>query len=247
MIPLLLIFSITPGWTDAEGLRCESLQFKQTGFDTVWVDLTDRSLQLFWKHPDGARHQTFLNLKAFLEESGKKLLFATNSGIYAEDYTPLGLHVENGEILRRLNKSKGGKGNFSMKPNGVFFIDNGKAKILETSEYEAQEATPDLAVQSGPLLLRKGEIHPKFNEGSDSVYVRNGVGVDPEGKVVFAISQKPVNLFTFASYFRDRLGCKDALYLDGALSGMYAPCLGREDIGFNYVGILAVVEDASPD
>ncbi len=130
-----------------------------------------------------------------------------------------------------------------MKPNGVFFIERGKPEILETADFEARSATPELAVQSGPLLIQKGNLHPKFNEGSDSVYVRNGVGIDREGRVVFAISQKAVNLFTFASYFKDCLGCEDALYLDGALSGMYAPCLGREDIGFDYVGILAVVED----
>ncbi len=253
-IPLLLLFLLFvsnplkgfPASAEAPTLHCERVQFKGTGFDTVRLDLSRTPLSLFWVDKDGDRYQNFVHLRKEIEEEGKTLLFATNSGIYAEDYTPLGLHIENGKTLRRINRSTGGNGNFSLVPNGVFYIQQGEPAILETADYIAQGATPELAVQSGPMLVYRGEIHPKFNPDSESVYVRNGVGIDSEDRVVFAISQKAVNLFTFASYFRDHLGCENALYLDGALSGMYSPCLGREDIGFNYVGILAVVEDAEP-
>ena len=46
----------------------------------------------------------------------------------------------------------------------------------------------------------------------------------PASKAVndrFAVSASPVNFHTFASLFRDKLGCRDALYLDGTLSQIY--------------------------
>jgi uncharacterized protein YigE (DUF2233 family) len=41
-----------------------------------------------------------------------------------------------------------------------------------------------------------------------------------------------------ARLFRDELHCKDALYLDGAVSSLWAPSLGRSDSG-NPLGPLA--------
>jgi uncharacterized protein YigE (DUF2233 family) len=35
------------------------------------------------------------------------------------------------------------------------------------------------------------------------------------------VSESPVNFHTFASLFRDQLGCRDALYLDGTISQFY--------------------------
>ena len=39
--------------------------------------------------------------------------------------------------------------------------------------------------------------------------------------MVFAISETPVNFHTFARLFRDRIGCRNALYLDGTISQFY--------------------------
>ena len=44
---------------------------------------------------------------------------------------------------------------------------------------------------------------------------------------VFVISNEPVTFFRFASLFRDKLGCPNALFLDGSVSSLYAPDLGR--------------------
>lgn len=223
------------------GLRHERICYRDMGYDVVWVDTTQADLRLFWKRPDGEPHANFRNLARWCEEQGKTLVFATNAGIYAKDRTPLGLHVSGGEMLRPLNKGNGG-GNFFLKPNGVFFISGQGAAILETKEYDAAARSPILAVQSGPLLMNRGAIHHRFIPDSDSRYVRNGVGVDDKGLVVFAVSMLPVNFQDFALLFRDRLNCADALYLDGAISGMYAPFAGRQDTGLEYVGILAVTE-----
>jgi uncharacterized protein YigE (DUF2233 family) len=42
------------------------------------------------------------------------------------------------------------------------------------------------------------------------------------GKLIFAMSRKPITLYEFASYFKKQQ-CEQALYLDGAISRTYAP------------------------
>jgi uncharacterized protein YigE (DUF2233 family) len=98
---------------------------------------------------------------------------------------------------------------------------------------------PTIATQSGPLLVSNGKLHPKFLPDSPSLYVRNGVGVTRDSQVVFAMSLLPVNLYEFAALFRDTLGCPNALYLDGSISQVYAPDLGREFLGGDFAGIIA--------
>ena len=61
----------------------------------------------------------------------------------------------------------------------------------------------------------------------------------------FAISEEPVNFHKFARLFRDRLGCENALFLDGgSASGLYSPDVGRNDWPpfEGYGPIIAVVE-----
>ncbi|MBI9098669.1 MAG: phosphodiester glycosidase family protein, partial [Spirochaetaceae bacterium] len=86
------------------------------------------------------------------------------------------------------------------------------------------------ATQSGPLLVYSGVINRNFSRGSDNRFVRNGVGIFRENDtdlVIFAISNRPVNFYDFAHFFRDFLHCSDALYLDGHISAMFLPSLQR--------------------
>lgn len=77
------------------------------------------------------------------------------------------------------------------------------------------------AVQSGPMLLIDGKRHPAFSEGSPNRLRRNGVGVDSQNQLVFAITDtgQRVNFWDFAGLFL-HLGCRNALFLDGNLSQM---------------------------
>jgi uncharacterized protein YigE (DUF2233 family) len=161
-----------------------------------------------------------------------------NAGIFSTEYAPLGLHIEDGHRLRPLNTDKGW-GNFFLKPNGVFFIANKKAAIVNTTAYAKLKVKPTIATQSGPLLVSNGKLHPKFLPDSLSLYIRNGVGVTPDNQVVFAMSLLPINLYEFATLFRDTLGCPNALYLDGSISQLYAPNLGQEFLGGDFAGIIA--------
>lgn len=147
--------------------------------------------------------------------------FAMNAGMYHEDNSPVGLYVENGHEFALLNTDDA-DGNFFMKPNGVFFVDrSGKPGVLETSAFAIANPQVESATQSGPMLVIDGNIHPRFEPDGASRYIRNGVGLDDAGRAVFAISRSPVSLGKFARLFRDALGCKNALFFDGAISALH--------------------------
>jgi uncharacterized protein YigE (DUF2233 family) len=87
------------------------------------------------------------------------------------------------------------------------------------------------------MLLYNGLIHNDFNQGSSNKYVRNGVGLiemNDTALIAFVISNRPVNFYDFSLFFRDFLHCKDALYLDGHISAMYAPTLNRNQAGRSF-------------
>ena len=59
--------------------------------------------------------------------------------------------------------------------------------------------------------------------------------------IVFAISNNKVNLYDFSMLFKEKLNCKNALYLDGYVSRAYIPQLGREQLDGNFGVIIGVV------
>ena len=154
---------------------------------------------------------------------------------------PIGYFVENRERLHELNLNDG-SGNFHMKPNGVFYGTGGTWRI-KTSEdfYSTVGDRPDFGTQSGPMLLIEGKVHPQISEDGPSKRIRNGVGVDRDGKAHFVIAASPVSFGQFARYFRDVAKTPNALYLDGTVSSLWDPARGRMDTRAD-LGPLVVVE-----
>jgi len=72
------------------------------------------------------------------------------------------------------------------------------------------------------MLVIDGDINPAFKQGSNNLNIRNGVGILPDGKIVFAMSKEQISFYDFAGYFKSQ-GCKNALYLDGFVSQTYLP------------------------
>jgi uncharacterized protein YigE (DUF2233 family) len=71
------------------------------------------------------------------------------------------------------------------------------------------------------------------------------VGVSADGRTAYlAISDRPVTFHTFARLFRDGLATPEALYLDGSISRLFAPDLGRADFGRPMGPILGLVAPA---
>jgi len=217
----------------------ERISFRNNTFDIYQVR-DHRQIRLFWKNKNGQHYANFTNLNTELRTVGDSLLFAMNGGMYMPDHSPQGLYIESGKTLQAIDTGKG-KGNFYMKPNGVFVIDNEGVKVAEASKFD-QDAPTLFATQSGPMLLIDGAIHPAFNKNSKNLHIRNGVGIADDGNVVFAISNKPVNFYDFASLFKEKYGCQNALYLDGFVSKCHLPELGRSDKGGNFGVIIGVLE-----
>jgi uncharacterized protein YigE (DUF2233 family) len=95
------------------------------------------------------------------------------------------------------------------------------------------------------MLVIDGALHPRFLPDATSRFVRNGVGISPDGRTAhFLISDGPVTFQEFARAFRDGLGVPQALYFDGNVSRLYAPELGRADSGRRLGPIVGLVVPA---
>lgn len=188
------------------------------------VRVKPEQVQVVWKNPQGIPFRTFDAVQSAFAAQGKSIQFLMNAGIYEPGAIPSGLHVENGKELHAINLADA-PGNFFLKPNGVLWLESGpggKAHIAPSEEFAAlKKPTPQYAVQSGPLLLIRGKRHPAFSQTSQSKLHRNGVGVDANHGLVFAITERGqlVNLWDFAGLFL-QLGCQNALFLDGDISQM---------------------------
>ena len=229
----------------ARGVEYSSIDFAGQRFTVCTVQVRKEHLQLFLRDDAGQTIKRFDRLAALLQTRGQRLVFAMNAGMYQPDYSAQGLFVAEGREQAPLNTGSG-YGNFFLKPNGVFALTDTGARVLETSEYPKLREHVLLATQSGPLLVRHGKIHPAFKRDSDSRLYRNGVGVPTPDTAVFVISEGPINFYEFATLFRDKLKCPDALFLDGTVCSLYATALKRSDFRIDLGPLIGVSEPAQP-
>jgi len=211
----------------APGDACQPYRFEGLAFTVCSFDLRAHSVRLLWKDEAGHPYGGFGRLPD--EVDGEPLVFATNGGMYRPDLSPAGLYAEGGETLRPANTADG-PGNFHMKPNGVFFVAGERAAVMTTDRFLAERPEADYATQSGPMLVIDGRLHPRFLADGTSRKRRSGVCVRGGRTVVFALTEQPVIFHEFARLFRDALDCDNALFLDGTISGMHVPALGRSDL-----------------
>ena len=224
---------------------CSSTAYGGHDYVVCRFDPAADDIRLFLNDAAGQPYGHFNFIKDALAAKGETLAFAMNAGMYHEDRAPVGLYVEDGKTLKKLN-AKDGPGNFHLKPNGVFFIaEDGAAGVAETAAFRAKDPKVRYATQSGPMLVVNGKIHPRFLPDSDSLKRRNGVGVDETGAVFFVLADAPVRFHDFAAFFRDGLKTPNALYLDGTISRLYAPEIGRNDPGAAMGPVIGVVAPAN--
>jgi uncharacterized protein YigE (DUF2233 family) len=210
-------------------------------FVTYIVNTQKQDLQFYWKDDSNKILKSIANLKSWLAIKNKTLVFAMNAGMYKEDNSPVGLYIENHHLLSSIDTTSG-EGNFYMKPNGVFYLNkNSEAFICNTDSFQMSSSVK-FATQSGPMLLINGAIHPAFKEGSKSINIRNGVGILPNHTVVFAMSKKGINFYDFANYFK-KMGCENALYLDGFVSKTYLPEKRWQQTDGNFGVMIGITED----
>ena len=205
---------------------CQSRLFEESRFLVCAVD--GGRVEMRTGGRGGSPYRGFSTLEAALGARAEQVAFAMNAGMFDADGRAIGLSIEDGREIHALNRHRG-RGNFYMEPNGVFLVRrDGRAEVVTT---DAFAPAPDIifATQSGPMLVIDGVIHPQFEVDGPSRHVRNGVGIDPAGRPLFVISQHDVSFGKFARLFREALGAKNALYLDGMVSSLWNPVDGRRD------------------
>ena len=206
---------------------CELIEFEGSRFTACRYRPGDDRIE-FLLDPGGKPLRSFAALEAHLGERAQTLRFAMNAGMYNEAGQPIGLYVENGRERKKLNLREG-PGNFHMRPNGVFSVDElGRVAVVAGESYRPRPGVV-WATQSGPMLVIEGALHPRISDNGSSLNVRNGVGVEASDIAWFAISEEPVSFGRFARFFRDRLGCRNALFLDGTVSSLWDRPAARQD------------------
>jgi uncharacterized protein YigE (DUF2233 family) len=229
-ISVILLITVAGCAHRSSAIDSQALSYADQNYVIVSVDLRHESLSLHWHNPDTSlAYGTIENLRQWGETHRRRLIFAANAGIYDRQQAPLGLFVENGRTRVPLNLVRGNPsaGNFSLQPNGVFAIyTDGHAAVHTTNDFKKLNQPVQWATQSGPMLVIDGHINTQFIHNSASMKWRSGVCAPTPYRVIFAISEAPVNFHQFATLFRQKLGCRDALYLDGTISQFYVDGIG---------------------
>ncbi|HVY86641.1 MAG TPA: phosphodiester glycosidase family protein [Caulobacterales bacterium] len=208
---------------------CVDYRFERDLFLVCAFDSRTNELRLVDTDRAGAPLRSFGALRSVLGGEARRVRFAMNAGMFDDVGLPIGLFVERGAVRHRLNRQRG-EGNFHMLPNGVFSMDaNGVLRVEASDAYAHRNAQSQWATQSGPMLVIDGALHPMIQANGPSLNIRNGVGVLNTHRAYFVISEAPVSFGRLARFFRDRLHCRNALYLDGAVSGAWVPTRGRMD------------------
>lgn len=242
LLALIAGFAATRGKQAPPERPCLERTFEGDVFVVCSFDTRRHELRLVTEGADGENLRSLRALRTALGADAERVRFGMNAGMYDDDGDAIGLHVEDGERLHAVSTTDG-PGNFHLKPNGVFSLDpTGVAHVETTQAYLARDPAPRWATQSGPMLVIDGELHPAIQHDGASRFVRNGVGVRDGRHVYFVISQSTVSFGKLARFFRDELACPDALFLDGTVSSLWAPSLGRIDGGARLGPMVVVLE-----
>ncbi|HOF90024.1 MAG TPA: phosphodiester glycosidase family protein [Armatimonadota bacterium] len=146
---------------------------------------------------------------------------AINANFFDESLNPIGLVITDGKTASRATIPSRSR----LQPWGQFLIHKGKARIITNTRDYPQDATQ--GVQCGPLLVMKGTVNT-FPELP--IARRAGVGIDKDGRVIFAISAGSFTMAQWAACLQSQFGCVDALNLDGGPSAQLAVMGHRQPV-----------------
>lgn len=193
--------------------------------DAVRIDRLEQ-LQLVLNNQQGIAYKKFNAIQKAFPKC--QLSFAMNAGMYHANFSPVGLYIEQFQQRSPLNLSTTQFGNFFLQPNGIVAWNKKQAVILTTKQYAQSNFKAEFATQSGPMLLLNGKINSIFSPSSNSLKIRNGVGIK-NNQLYFVISREKMNFYDFANIFKTQLKVDQALYLDGSISSAFIPQAKRHD------------------
>ncbi|GAA4643725.1 phosphodiester glycosidase family protein [Pontixanthobacter gangjinensis] len=220
---------------------CKTITFEGEKFTDCIADPAKHTITTALGPKGKEPYRSLANLAGGRGSDAPLIAFAVNGGMFDKAGKPIGYYVENGSRTKELSRTDG-PGNFHLKPNGVFFGSRGKWDIRTSDDFYSNVGDrPNFGTQSGPMLVIDGKIHPEITENGPSKAVRNGVGVDAEGRAHFVISAGPISFGVLARLYRDQLKTPDALFLDGNVSALWDPASDRLDMGAP-LGPMIVVE-----
>jgi uncharacterized protein YigE (DUF2233 family) len=204
-----------PDWqTVVPGVEFKKIQIKDSDFlnDSAEVNVLRLDPKRF--HVVMGSAKTAEQWREFTQS-----VAAVNGGFFDENNHSLGLRQANGKELSALRHANW----------GVFFIRNGKARILHTRDFQnIDKQSITEAVQCGPRLVVDG--HP--TDLKDQWARRTGIGIDAQGKVLIAVCDSEVPLRDWAKFWAatDGLHCRQALNLDGGGSSQLSLKSGNNAI-----------------
>lgn len=230
---------LSTGISDSSTSACRIVRFEGTSLTHCLAEPGVHGIETDLASDSGA---TYRSLKAMSEDrQATNVAFAMSGGMFNEDGSPLGYFVERSARLEEVNTGNG-SGDFYSKPNGIFYGTGDEWQVRATPDFlENVRRRPGFGTQSGPMLVIDGALHPDILPDGPERVIRNGVGIDREGRAHFVISNAPLSFGRLARYFRDELQVRNALYLDGEHAGLWDPASGRLDEG-GPIGPMIVVE-----
>jgi uncharacterized protein YigE (DUF2233 family) len=219
-------------------LAFSACSYGQQKQDVIVKICTPEKISIYWKDNSGAPYKTFERLF----QQNNKLLYAMNAGMFGPeaDARPVGLFIQDGVKLRKLKITSSDKYNFGMQPQAVFLITRQhKAAVVTVSDYQKMnEGNIWLATQSAPMVVINGSINPKLTTSS-SAYVRNGIGILPDEKVLMVCTKHPVTFRQFAQLFIN-YKCTAAMYFDGAIANLLSRDEAKQDFYKSYGTFIGV-------
>lgn len=135
---------------------------------------------------------------------------AINASYFAEDLTPIGAVVTDGIPMYAPRGQREGGWGFVLAQRG---------RVVLCAATTRLPAGVTQAIECKPRLVVDGSI-PRFKQQPPAR--RSGVGMDAQGRVIFAAADGPLTLEQWAACLHTQLGCVDALNLDGGPSTQLA-------------------------
>lgn len=241
--------SASPSPSAASGVEYCTESHRGVTYHWVRADPARVRVQAYWQNERNQPIRSLESLESWLRNRGQVLLVGMNGGIFHTDRTPVGLLVSEGitqDTLNRRTRPPRGeprRGSFYVQPNGVFFVtDDGALHITTTPEAVPFLGRMSAATQSGPLLVRNGQFTPAYLSADTlspwtntpaqraqellkpgDLPTRNAVCLGRDGFLYLVLTETGVRGDPFARFLRDRLRCRDALFLDGSYSALHVP------------------------